>query len=103
MSSGLGKGIGIPVKLLHEAEGHTVTVRALGRRASACRAGDAARFPEIAAPLRVGERHWGSRYVKGGGTQVSGRAWRGPSRGGGAAPVHSGLRKGFGSGDERLA
>lgn len=26
MSSGLGKGIGIPVKLLHEAEGHTVTV-----------------------------------------------------------------------------
>ena len=27
MSSGLGKGIGIPVKLLHEAEGHTVTVR----------------------------------------------------------------------------
>lgn len=26
---GLGKGIGIPVKLLHEAEGHTVTVRAL--------------------------------------------------------------------------
>jgi hypothetical protein len=29
MSSGLGKGIGIPVKLLHEAEGHTVTVRPL--------------------------------------------------------------------------
>jgi hypothetical protein len=28
MSTGLGKGIGIPVKLLHEAEGHTVTVRA---------------------------------------------------------------------------
>ena len=27
MSAGLGKGIGIPVKLLHEAEGHTVTVR----------------------------------------------------------------------------
>jgi len=27
MSTGLGKGIGIPVKLLHEAEGHTVTVR----------------------------------------------------------------------------
>ena len=26
---GLGKGIGIPVKLLHEAEGHTVTVRTL--------------------------------------------------------------------------
>ncbi|EEH59618.1 uncharacterized protein MICPUCDRAFT_31243 [Micromonas pusilla CCMP1545] len=26
MSSGLGKGIGIPVKLLHEAEGHTVTI-----------------------------------------------------------------------------
>ena len=26
---GLGKGIGIPVKLLHEAEGHTVTVRAI--------------------------------------------------------------------------
>lgn len=27
MSTGLGKGIGIPVKLLHESEGHTVTVR----------------------------------------------------------------------------
>ena len=27
MSSGLGKGIGIPIKLLHESEGHTVTVR----------------------------------------------------------------------------
>ena len=28
MSKGLGKGVGIPVKLLHESEGHVVTVRA---------------------------------------------------------------------------
>ena len=27
MSSGLGKGVGVPVKLLHESEGHVVTVR----------------------------------------------------------------------------
>jgi hypothetical protein len=30
MSKGLGKGVGIPVKLLHESEGHVVTVRARG-------------------------------------------------------------------------
>jgi|SaaInl5LU_22_DNA_1037371.scaffolds.fasta_scaffold124538_1 hypothetical protein len=29
MSTGPGKGIGIPVKLLHEAEGHIVSVRSL--------------------------------------------------------------------------
>ena len=29
MSTGPGKGIGIPVKLLHEAEGHIVSVRTL--------------------------------------------------------------------------
>jgi len=27
MSAGLGKGVGVPVKLLHESEGHVVTVR----------------------------------------------------------------------------
>jgi hypothetical protein len=26
---GLGKGVGVPVKLLHESEGHVVTVRSL--------------------------------------------------------------------------
>mmetsp|Transcript_4828 Transcript_4828/g.17563 ORF Transcript_4828/g.17563 Transcript_4828/m.17563 type:complete len:105 (-) Transcript_4828:123-437(-) len=26
MSKGLGKGVGIPVKLLHESEGHVVTI-----------------------------------------------------------------------------
>jgi len=31
MSSGLGKGVGVPVKLLHESEGHVVTVRAESR------------------------------------------------------------------------
>lgn len=31
MSKGLGKGVGIPVKLLHESEGHVVTVRARGK------------------------------------------------------------------------
>jgi hypothetical protein len=29
MATGPGKGIGIPVKLLHEAEGHIVSVRSL--------------------------------------------------------------------------
>jgi len=27
MSIGLGKGVGIPVKLMHESEGHVITVR----------------------------------------------------------------------------
>jgi hypothetical protein len=35
MSTGPGKGIGIPVKLLHESEGHVVTVRS--RRADSRR------------------------------------------------------------------
>ena len=26
MSIGLGKGVGIPVKLMHESEGHVITV-----------------------------------------------------------------------------
>ena len=29
---GLGKGVGVPVKLLHESEGHVVTVRSLDGR-----------------------------------------------------------------------
>lgn len=29
MSKGLGKGVGVPVKLLHESEGHIVTVRVM--------------------------------------------------------------------------
>ena len=31
MNKGLGKGVGVPVKLLHESEGHVVTVRVCAR------------------------------------------------------------------------
>ena len=37
------KGVGIPVKLLHEAEGHVITVSRLGRLYDGCRGSSQAR------------------------------------------------------------